>query len=794
MKVSFFKDIKSVSPLKDVNALKVVEEIKSGKYKEQVSQVRLETDKKKRNELKQKLPYVTFAGVFSTRSNSNLKKSSGLACFDFDEVLDVEELKSKVNEDKYTLASFVSPSGNGLKVLVKIPLVDNNDDYKDYYVEISKHFEQYHKADEGTKDIARACYLSYDTNAFINPDSLLFTDKFLRPLPVQTEIINIPISDKNEIAERLDKWFKKRWSATNRNCNLHAYARQMNAFGVDKSTCEDYLFRYEQSDFRREEISQLIDSAYRYSNEFATRFFEDKKRVTQIKNVAIAGESIDKIKDKFTDVNQEAILNEFEKHKNQIVFEDFWYYSENEKIQLATYRFLQYLEANKIFKFFPDKESGKFDFVKTTKNFIAIFEESKIKDFVLSDLRSRGCIDAFELMANNTSYFNPNFLSMVKSIDVTFNKDDANTSYLYYKNGIVKTTKDKIELLKYSDITDLVWENQVIDRVIELNNESQGVFKTFLWKLSAENVERYYTLKSVIGYLMHSYQNEAKPKSIIFNDEMLSDDVANGGSGKGLIHKAIGKIKKIITEDGKSFDHKSQFAYQRVAKDTQIFLIDDVPKNFDFENLFSVITEGMTVEKKGQDAYQIPFKDSPKISITTNYTVKGFSPSHERRVFEVEIANYFNAEHTPQDEFGHLFFVDWDIEEWKKFDNFMIRCVQFYLKNGLVASEKVNLKERKFRNEVGLEFIEFMEARSGQFNGAPLSRKKMREEFNSEYPQLARFNTSQKFNTKVKEYCKFYNINLEENKCNGVVCFYIGGIKNGNTNNDLLVDDEEAPF
>ena len=790
MKVSFFRDIKSVSPLKEVNALSVVEEIKSGKYKEQVATVRLETEKKKRNELKQKLPYVTFAGVFSTRSNSNLKKPSGLACFDFDEVLDLEDLRNKVNNDKYTLASFVSPSGNGLKVLVKIPLVDNNDDYCDYYVEISKHFEQYHKADEGTKDIARACYLSHDSNAFINVDALLFTNKFLRPLPVQTEIINIPITKQDDIAERLEKWFKKRWSASNRNTNLHAYARQMNAFGVDKSICEDYLFRYEQSDFKRDEISQLIDSAYRYSSEFNTRYFEDKKRVTQIKNIAIAGESIENIKDKFKDIEEEKLLLEFEKHKNDLILEDFWYYTENEKIQLATYRFLQYLEANKIFKFYPDKESGKFDFVKTSKNFIAVFEESKIKDFVLNDLRSRGCIDAFELMANNTSYFNSNFLSMVKSIDVNFNRDDANTSYLYYQNGIVKTTKEKIELLKYSDITDLVWENQVINRDIDLNNESEGVFKTFLWKLSAENVDRYYTLKSVIGYLMHSYQNEAKPKSIIFNDEMLSDDVANGGSGKGLIHKAIGKIKKIITEDGKSFDHKSQFAYQRVAKDTQIFLIDDVPKNFDFENLFSVITEGMTVEKKGQDAYQIPFKESPKISITTNYTVNGFSPSHERRVFEVEIANFFNANHTPQDEFGHLFFVDWNEKEWANFDNFMIRCVQFYLKNGLVNSDKVNLKERKFRNEVGLEFIEFMEARTSEFNGKPISRKKLREDFNAEYQRLARFNTPQKFNSKVKEYCKFYNINLEENKYNGIVCFCIGGVKNNNEEK-LFPEDED---
>ena len=330
-------------------------------------------------------------------------------------------------------------------------------------------------------------------------------------------------------------------------------------------------------------------------------------------------------------------------------------------------------------------------------------------------------------------------------------------------------------MLDYSDVSDLIWTNQVIKRDIQIKDESEGVFKTFIWKVSGENPDRYYTLKSVIGYLMHSYQNEAKPKAIIFNDEMISEDIPNGGSGKGLIHRAIGHIKNIVIEDGKKFDAKSQFAYQKVNKDTQIFLMDDVPKHFNFESLFSIITEGMTIEKKGQDAYQIPFKESPKISITTNYTINGSGASHERRVFEVEIANYFNENLTPEMEFGHLFFAEWNETEWAKFDNFMIRCVQFFLKNGLVQSDKVNLKLRKFKNEVGTEFIEFME--SQKLDGSPRNRKEFRDEFNKQYPNVAKYNTPQKFNKKVKDYCDFYNITLEEIKYNGVVCFYIGAIE-----------------
>jgi hypothetical protein len=102
----------------------------------------------------------------------------------------------------------------------------------------------------------------------------------------------------------------------------------------------------------------------------------------------------------------------------------------------------------------------------------------------------------------------------------------------------------------------------------------------------------------------------------------------------------------------------------------------------------------------------------------------------------------------------------------------MIRCVQFFLKNGLVQSDKVNLKFRKFKNEMGAEFIEFMEGQ--KLDGSGVNRKNFRDDFNRQYPTLARFNTAQKFNKKVKDYCSHYEIPFKESKFNGVINFYIG--------------------
>ena len=55
-----------------------------------------------------------------------------------------------------------------------------------------------------------------------------------------------------------------------------------------------------------------------------------------------------------------------------------------------------------------------------------------------------------------------------------------------HKNTAVKTTKDSIELVPYSDIDGLVWEKQVIKRDFKPAPESDGEFKTFLWKVAGD--------------------------------------------------------------------------------------------------------------------------------------------------------------------------------------------------------------------------------------------------------------------------------------------------------------------
>ena len=781
MNITYYKKYNNTVGNK-VDLFKSLEQIKNGTYFEQIKLVRLQTDKKERDLEKKKLPLLGFGGVFKTRSNNNLISPSGIAVLDFDGVDDLQRLINDVNSDQYTFSSFISPSGNGLKVLVKIPPVGSDEGYKSFYYKIQEHYNKYGDTDPSTKDISRASFVSYDPHLYLNVDSDLFTDRKVFEIK-QPQQIAIPVNDVGEIAEKLIVWFKKKWTTgVNRNNNLFILSAAFNDYGVPKDIALNYCLQYQSQDFKDKEITQLVNSAYKNTANFGSKQFEDTKKVGRLRKLAEKGTKLDSVKQMFG--NSKAIEEQFNKATEQLTPDEFWYYTEKGVIKLATFRFLNYLENNNISKYYPDIDNDTFHFIRKESNFVSLFGESKIKDFTLNDLRNRGCIDAFELMANYSNNFSSNYLSMIKTTNLDVNKDTADTSYIYYKNKVVKTTKNGSELINYDSLEGYVWKNQIINRDVFLNESSDGVFKTFIWNLSGQNKDRYYTLKSVIGYLMHSYQNESNSKAIIFNDEMISDDVPNGGSGKGLIHKAIGQIKNIVVEDGKKFDPRGQFAYQKVNKDTQIFLMDDVPRNFNFENLFSIITEGMTIEKKNQDAFTIPFVESPKLSITTNYTIKGDGASHYRRVFEVEIANHYNDNFTPFQEFKHQFFHDWNNEEWAKFDNYMIRCVQYFLKYGLVESNKINLEFRKLKQYLGQEFVEFMEAKD--LSNLVISRKEFREKFNKEYPTLQRFNSAQIFNKKVKEYCKYYKIELGEKKYNGTMNFYF--------NDEVESNEDSLPF
>ena len=206
--ITIFRNIKETETPFHVGIDKVLTRIKEGKSKDLVKSIRKETDKKVRNEIKKQLPAVCFSGKFTNRKDSSILEHSGFLCLDFDgydkKRMMLEE-KEKMTRDKYTYSVFVSPSGNGLKVIVKIP--SDIDNHINYFLALENHYNSKY-FDKTCKNIGRVCYESYDPLIYINENSSLW-DKVAEVDYKEfnsSDAPTIPITDENKIVEILVKW------------------------------------------------------------------------------------------------------------------------------------------------------------------------------------------------------------------------------------------------------------------------------------------------------------------------------------------------------------------------------------------------------------------------------------------------------------------------------------------------------------------------------------------------------------------------------------------------------------
>ena len=713
--VTIFQNIRDTDTpfFRDVHV--ILDRIKegAGATKDLVKRIRLEKSKPERQELKKGLPAICFSGTFNKRTDVSIIQHSGLICLDFDGYTKQKELlhdKENLSKNKYVFSVFISPSGNGLKVLVKIPADAEN--HTMYFNSLEKYFNSSY-FDKTSKNLSRVCYESYDPLIAINENSSIW-DTIEEP--EYTEVsrtrdkATIPITDENKIVEILVKWWEKKYpmSEGQRNTNTYVLAMAFNDFGINKSLASYVLNQFASEDFTLREIGITIDSAYRHTTNFGTKYYEDEERINTIKAKLMRGVSKKEIRIQLQDSNldSETIESVLNKVEEENAMQTFWDRNDRGVIKVVHIHLKQFLEDNGFYKYCP--EGGKnYIFVKVTNNLIDHTSDKEIKDFVLTHLLELDDIGVYNYFADNTRFFREEFLSMLSTIEIYFIADTKSASYLYYKNCAVKITKDGITTLDYLDLGGYVWKDHVIDRNFNICSVTERCdFKKFVSNINGGDEQRVKSMESTLGFLMHGYKNLSFCPAIILNDEVISDN-PEGGTGKGLLMNALSKMKKLVVIDGKSFAFERSFAYQLVSADTQILCFDDVRKHFDFERLFSVVTEGLTLEKKNKDAIKIPFSRSPKIAITTNYAIKGAGNSFARRKWELELHQYYTKEYTPLDEFGKLMFGDWNDEDWCEFDNYMIGCLTNYIKTGLVKSKFVNLKIRQLSAETCHEFIEW---------------------------------------------------------------------------------------
>ena len=169
-KVTIFKDIYS----KDEPFYKTVEHcldrIKNGASKGHIQKLRA-GDKT----YKKTLPVVLWSGEFSSRRDDAIVSHSSFIVLDFDNI-DVDSSKAILATDSYVFSCWVSPSGNGLKALVK---VSDSTKHRDHFRALSKYFDKEYglEVDPSGVNESRACYESYDEDIAINETASVFTSR-----------------------------------------------------------------------------------------------------------------------------------------------------------------------------------------------------------------------------------------------------------------------------------------------------------------------------------------------------------------------------------------------------------------------------------------------------------------------------------------------------------------------------------------------------------------------------------------------------------------------------------------
>ena len=710
--ITIFKNIRETSTPFFRDASLVLDRIRDGASKDIVKKIRLEKNKTERNEIKKSLPAICFSGLFNKRSDSSITEHSGLICLDFDGYIKQKELledKERLSKNKFIYSVFISPSGNGLKALVKIP--QDVDNHVNYFNSLEQHFNSPY-FDKTCKNISRVCYESYDPLIYINDKSSVWdviAEVEYKEVEIHKDPPTIPITDENKIVDILIKWWQKKYPMVEgqRNQNLFILAMAFNDYGVNKSLSSYVLNGYATNDFSLKEIERTIESAYSHTQNFGTKYYEDEERVNQIKSKLRRGVTKKEIRHQLEESELDgsiidSVLNKVEEENS---LQQFWIKTDKGAIKIVHILFKLFLEENGFYKYCPEG-SKNYVFVRVTNNLIDHTSEKEIKDFILNYLINLDDYSIYNYFADQTRLFREEFLTLLSTIDIYFIADTKDSSYLYYRNCAVKITKGEIKTIDYLDLGGYVWKDHIIDRNFKLCDSEYCDYKRFVYNVCGKNEERVDAMESTMGYLLHGHKNLSYCPAIILNDEVISDN-PEGGTGKGIFMNALAQMKKVVTIDGKSFAFERSFAYQLVSADTQILVFDDVKKHFDFERLFSVVTEGLTLEKKNKDAIKIPFSRSPKIAITTNYAIKGAGNSFARRKFELELHQHYNKTFTPLDEFGKLLFGDWDDDDWCSFDNYMIKCLQSYLEFGLRESKFVNLKIRQLSAETSHDFIEW---------------------------------------------------------------------------------------
>lgn len=740
--ISIFSNARSNKPSGVYTLIQIVDEIKTGMYAEPVQAIRNCIVKKERDELKKKLPAVTFSGEFSHRKTDALTNYTGLICIDIDGLEDAIYTKEHIISPnltlgKYVLCAFISPSGNGLKLIFRTNAgLDNHlIIFEDISLILS--FIYCCKADKSGKDVTRLCFLSYDQDIYYNGDALPLFVNTLTP-GKGVERIEAPEPTPEQKPQQKKKsdtenyWDKIHSIVTKTvqpaegsyNAYINQFAIQANRYGLGINECADAVAHFCGWAEPDKEDLAVIKSVYSSFSVEHQKYLISGTLAHDLRGTGIKTESH----------APESIRPKYDESIH------FWYLipkMDKEGVvatnpqgePLGEYKFsyddaITFLQNNGFYKY-KAGEGYQFIHVDQQSNVIEIVNELKIKEFMIDYLKSedshefKAVREMFRRGAKN--YCSTGILEGLEYFHPDFKRDTKNAAFVYFQNQYIYVTAEGITAVDYTERKGAIWKRQKVEADYKKADFTGSDVNRYMWLVATGRKaeidqrtpaewDKYKSMCSTIGYLLHRYKSPVLTKAVISVDKSLrSGNDNNGRSGKSLFIKLVGKMLNVTTIDGRNFKFDAQRPFSKVNLDTGIINFDDIRPNFDFTRMFSMLTDEMTIDKMYQDPITIPYEDAPKFYLSSNSSLKGDGESTLARQQIIEFGTFFNAKHTPAIEFGRMFFFDWDADEYARYYCFMIDCLHLYLKEGLITFPLENYGKNKLIDTAGEEFIEHLD-------------------------------------------------------------------------------------
>jgi len=398
-----------------------------------------------------------------------------------------------------------------------------------------------------------------------------------------------------------------------------------------------------------------------------------------------------------------------------------------------------------------------------------------------------------------TSYFSPASIDILKALKKPFLRDEAEHSYFFFRNGLVKVSASGMVLISYEQIHDkLIWKSWIKDHDIVLeSDEKRSMFEDFITNVAGDEHSKRGFI-SAVGYMLSNFNLPSKTQAVILYDEKITDlSNPSGGTGKGILAKGLSQLRKQVVIDGKKFNTQSSFAFQNVSSDAQIIFIDDVKAGLDFKFFYSILSEGLTVEQKGRLSWKFESKTSPKIIISSNAVFSNKGNSNKRRMFILEFSDFYSSkiltgtEEPVKDHHGCMFFDDWDEAEWNRFYRFMMEAAQEYLKNGLYPLQPKNLNKNLLLQQTHEDFYEWIQEQYFE-PGKSYFRDEYFIPFKEEFFGDSRELTTQKFNSWMKEFAASKGWEYKPGRSNSKNYFMFKELKGGEQSLNEFTD--EIPF